>query len=79
MADPMRTVARIYERFGLKVSDEHATNIRNWLADNSQTKHGAHKHSPEEFGMDADAINRQFNEYVDRFGFGFGIRPPLTE
>jgi hypothetical protein len=79
MADPMRTVARIYERFGLKVSDEHATNIRNWIADNPQTKHGAHKHSPEEFGMDADAINRQFKDYVDRFGFGFGVRPPLTE
>jgi hypothetical protein len=77
MANPLRTVERIYERFGLKVSDDHATNIRNWLNNNPQTKHGAHKHSPEEFGMEADAINRQFNDYVDRFGFGFGIRPPL--
>ena len=79
MADPVRTVERIYDRFGLKVSDEHASNIRHWLASNPPTKHGAHKHSPEEFGMEADAINHQFRDYVDRFGFGFGIRPPLEE
>jgi hypothetical protein len=79
MANPGRTVERIYDRFGLKVSDEHASNIRHWLASNPPTKHGAHKHSPEEFGMEADAINHQFRDYVDRFGFGFGIRPPLEE
>jgi hypothetical protein len=78
MADPLRTVERIYERSGLKVSDEHAANIRDWVAHNPPTLHGAHKYAPEDFGMEADAINRQFNEYVDRFGFGFGIRPPLT-
>lgn len=79
MADPVRTVERIYARFGLEVRDEHAANIRTWLESNSQTKHGVHQHSPEDFGMVGDAINRQFSDYIDRFGFGFGIRPPRAE
>lgn len=79
MADPVRTVARLYERFGLELSKEHATNIRTWVRDNPPTKHGVHKHSPAEFGFEADDINRRFKEYVERFGFGFGIRPPLSE
>lgn len=78
MANPVRTVERIYERFGLNVSGEHAARMRTWLEKNPQTKHGVHRHSPEEFGLEANAINRQFKDYIDRFGFGFGIRPPLT-
>lgn len=78
MADPMLTVERIYQASGLHISDEHASRIQDWLANHQQTKHGVHKHSPEEFGMDGDAINDQFAGYLDRFGFGFGIRPELT-
>jgi hypothetical protein len=75
MADPVEIVERIYARYGLTVSGAHADRIRQWLQANSQTKHGVHKHSPEDFGMEAKAINRQFSKYTDRFGFGFGVRP----
>ena len=78
MANPLLTVERIYSASGLSVSDEHASRIKDWLANHHQTKHGVHKHSPEEFGMDADDINQRFASYLDRFGFGFGIRPELT-
>jgi hypothetical protein len=78
MADPVRAVERIYERFGLRLSPAAAENIRDWVARNPQTKHGVHKHSPDEFGLEADAINRQFADYRERFGFGFGVRPPLS-
>jgi hypothetical protein len=76
MADPVRTVERIYERFGRKLSETAAENIRAWVADNPQTKHGVHKHAPEDFGLEADAVNRRFAGYRERFGFGFGVRPP---
>ncbi len=78
MAGPEETVRRIYEASGLVMSDEHAARIREWLAEHNQTKHGVHKHSPEEFGMNADEINERFAAYRERFGFGFGIRPELT-
>lgn len=78
MAAPVETVRRIYEASGLVMSDEHVARIREWLARNNQTRHGVHKHSPEEFGMNADEINERFAAYRERFGFGFGIRPELT-
>jgi hypothetical protein len=78
MADPVVTVQRIYERFGLKLGDQAEANVRAWVAANPQTKHGVHQHSPQDFGLDADDINRQFARYRERFGFGFGIRPPLS-
>ena len=78
MADHVRTVEAIYQQAGLAMSGAHADAIRAWQADHSQTKHGTHKHSPEEFGMNGDDINAMFQPYTQRFGFGFGIRPALT-
>jgi hypothetical protein len=78
MADHVEGVRRIYDWAGLTMSDRHAEAIREWLASHQQTKHGAHKHSPEEFGMNGDQINERFSAYTQRFGFGFGIRPALT-
>jgi hypothetical protein len=78
MGDHVEAVARIYDWAGLTMSDRHADAIRRWLADHQQTKHGTHRHSPEEFGMNGEQINEQFTAYTDRFGFGFGIRPTLA-
>ncbi|MGE3693208.1 MAG: sulfotransferase [Novosphingobium sp.] len=79
MASPLKTVERIHAWAGLDISPAHAARIEQWLANHHQTKHGVHRHSPEEFGLDADTINRRFAPYVERFGFGFGIRPALVE
>lgn len=78
MADHVRTVDRIYDQAGLSMSGLHADAIRTWLAEHHQTRHGTHKHSPEEFGMSGDEINALFQPYTERFGFGFGIRPALS-
>ena len=76
MADHVGAVRRIYDWAGLTMSDRHAAAIRDWLASHQQTKHGEHRHSPEEFGMTAQSINQRFAAYTERFGYGFGIRPP---
>lgn len=78
MAAPLETVRRIHAWSGLEVSARHEARMREWLADHGQTKHGVHKHSPDEFGMDADDVNHRFAPYLEKFGFGFGIRPELT-
>lgn len=78
LASPIASVERIYDASGLTVSGAHADRMREWLDSHNQTKHGVHKHSPDEFGMDREAINDQFAPYVERFGFGFGIRPELV-
>ena len=48
--------------------------MRAWLAENHQVKHRVHQHAPEDFGMSAESVNRDFRDYVERFGFGFGLR-----
>lgn len=78
LTDQLGTVRRIYAWSGLEVSPRHEAAITKWVNEHHPTKHGIHKHSPEEFGMDADEINTRFGAYLDRFGFGFGIRPELT-
>jgi hypothetical protein len=78
LKDPLGTVERIYDSCGLNVSGRHADEIRIWVSNHHQTKHGVHRHSPDEFGMNADEINAEFAHYLERFGFGFGIRPELA-
>jgi len=77
MAGPVAVVERIYSHCGLAVSEEHVRAIETWLRNNPQTKHGVHRHSPQAFGIDGDAINRQLAPYIERFGFGFDIRQEL--
>jgi hypothetical protein len=79
MAKPVRAVERIYERTGRSMSEAHMVAIGDWLDKNPQTKHGVHKYATDEFGLGPEATNRQFGAYVDRFGFGYGVRPPLAE
>jgi hypothetical protein len=76
MASPVPTVERIYARAGLPMGEAHKAAILNWLARNPATRHGAHGYSTDEFGLGAEATNRQFKAYLDRFGFGYGVRPP---
>ncbi|CAN7545200.1 sulfotransferase [Phenylobacterium sp. LjRoot219] len=79
MANPVRTVERIYARCGRQMSEAHRAAIDEWLRQHPQTKHGVHKYAMDEFGLGREATNRQFQDYVERFGFGYGLRPPLTE
>jgi hypothetical protein len=78
MADPVATVRNIYARYGRELSPAHQQAIEGWVQANPQDKHGVHKHSPADFGIDGDKVNRDFAKYTERFGFGFGIRPPLS-
>jgi hypothetical protein len=66
--DPTGTVRRIYERFGLPMSADLATNLQDWLARNPQDKHGRHRYSLEQFGLDRDAIDQLFPGYPESFG-----------
>jgi hypothetical protein len=66
--DPVGTVRRIHEHFSLPFSDEHARRIEHHMNENPQGKHGVHKYSAEEFGLDPDELKRLWPEYRERFG-----------
>ncbi|MGB5834015.1 MAG: sulfotransferase [Thiohalocapsa sp.] len=51
IADPVRTVAGVYERFGVRVNPEFETRLTSYVTENPQHKHGVHSYSLEEFGL----------------------------
>lgn len=68
VTDPVGTVDRIHDHFGIPFSDAHARRIEQHIADNPQGKHGSHRYSAEEFGLDPEALRGLMPEYRERFG-----------
>ena len=69
VADPMGTVQKIYDRFGLTFSNEHRSRISRFLTENPAAKRmGKHKHSPEQYGIDINEVRSRMDDYYDRFG-----------
>jgi len=66
--DPVAAVRRAYAHFGREVTRAHERRMRAWLRDNPQDKHGRHRYSLAEFGLDAERENRRFAAYRERFG-----------
>ena len=68
MADQMGTVATILDFAGLPFSDDSRASVERFIADNAKDRHGAHRYTPEDFGLDAARLRRRFGWYIDRFG-----------
>lgn len=67
-ADAVRVAERIYEFAGLRLDDGVRTAMTEWGDQNKAGSRGAHRYTPEEFGLTADDIRSDFAEYLDRFG-----------
>jgi hypothetical protein len=68
VADPLGAVTGIYEHFGMAVDDETRRRVINFQQDNPQGKHGKHRYTPEQFGLDRAVLSRRFAPYAERFG-----------
>jgi hypothetical protein len=68
VSDPVGTVTRIYEHFGLELTPAVEQGVRDYLAANPRDKHGAHRYTLEEFGLDRDEVDAAFADYRERFG-----------
>jgi hypothetical protein len=68
VADPVGTVRRVYEHFGLDYSPAVEAGVRDYLAENPRDKHGTHRYTLEEFGLDRDEVDEAFAPYRERFG-----------
>jgi hypothetical protein len=72
MEDPLKEVRRVYDFIGLELSPETEQSMRQWLATNSQTKHGVHSYQLEDFGLDRARLDPHFEAYRERFGVAAG-------
>ncbi len=67
LRDPMAVVGTIYERLGIELSDEAEKAMRTFLAANPQEKHGGHKYSFDDTGLDAGLLRERTRAYTEFF------------
>jgi hypothetical protein len=65
IADPIGTVRGICEYFGYPFDAEFEARARRRLAGDPRHKHGVHRYSLEQFGLDPVAVDEQFAAYRD--------------
>jgi hypothetical protein len=68
LADPIAAVRRSYDHFGFEWTPAGESAMRSWHEQNPQGKHGEHRYSASEYGLDASEMDERFAGYVDRFG-----------
>lgn len=69
VSDPIGTVKSIYDRFGLEYSGAFERRMTSYLKANWQGKHGHHKYSNQEYGIDPQRLYDQNREYFDYYGY----------
>jgi hypothetical protein len=67
MEQPIRTVRRIYDHFGLQWSDEFEKAMESWLRDNPQGKRGRHSYSLADYGLTHEDIETRYADYTNLF------------
>jgi hypothetical protein len=61
--DPMRTIAGLYGRLDIELTDETKGRMRDYLAHKPKDKHGAHAYDFDETGFDRAVERARFADY----------------
>ncbi len=69
LSDPIGTVRRIYDAFGLDYTDDFERRMKRYLGNNQQGKHGRHRYSLEEYGFTPLGVCEAYHPYMERYGF----------
>jgi sulfotransferase family protein len=67
LADPIETIRTIYARWDLELRPEIETGMRTYLAANAQDKHGTHRYSLADTGLDERSLFEQTRRYREYF------------
>jgi hypothetical protein len=65
--DPMGTLERVYAFLDLELRPEVRATLVTWQHANRSGAHGAHRYSPEQFGLSAAQIRSDYDFYIRRF------------
>ena len=68
VADPIGAVSELYGHFGLQFTRDTAQAMRDGLAARPQDKHGVHRYSFDDLGLDQNTESRRFARYRHHFG-----------
>ena len=75
-ADWQQAMAGVYDFLGLAFTEQAKSGMQQWLSENAQHKHGAHKYRLEDFGLDAQQVEARLAFYRERFDIPFETRNP---
>jgi hypothetical protein len=64
---PLETVERVYAFLGWPLTREARAAMNGFLAANPKNKHGVHRYTLEQFGLDHAALLARFHNYSERF------------
>jgi hypothetical protein len=67
IADPMGTVAGVYEFLGSELTPDVARAISDWSDENRSGAHGRHRYTAEQFGLSDARLRSDFRAYTDHF------------
>jgi hypothetical protein len=67
IADPIGTIARIYDAFGLELSQEAREAMAAKVVRAPNGGYGANRYRPEEFGIDPERERQRASAYTERF------------
>lgn len=65
--DQFGVVERIYDAFGLPMTEEGAARMKFFIADNPQGKYGIHRYEPHEYGIVPEEVRSTFRNYIEHF------------
>lgn len=77
-ADWQQAVQGVYDFLGRPFTDDARQHMQAWLDSNQQHKHGAHKYSLADFGLNADEVEQRMAFYRERFNIPHETRNPHT-
>src|SRR3546814_9674993 len=66
-SDPVAAVRGIYDRFGWDFTPATGAGVLGWRAENPAGKHGKHKYSLEEFGLNEQAVRDVYADYIETY------------
>ena len=70
VADPLRIIRSIYDRFGFELTDETEARMQQWVQDHPRHEHGRHEFTAEQFGLTERGLRCQYRDYIEQFDLG---------
>jgi hypothetical protein len=67
VSDPFGTIERIYAFLGLELTPKTLKKMEDWHARNRSGAYGAHRYTPEQFGLTKAGLREDFAPYVERY------------
>ena len=64
---PLETIERVYEFLGWPLTRAASDAMTAFIAANPKNKHGVHRYSLAEYGLDAHTELKRFQRYCERF------------